>query len=184
MGAVIKEYTIKYRCIMIIAAGILAGTCFANISKTFCLSWGIFNSSYFANYNDITVNSVMLWQYIAKNRLQNIAAVTLFGLTRFRKLFLSIYLVYIGACFGTFLSIAIMRFGIAGILIYILSVLPHYIFYGLAVYILYNLLLRRQICRKNKIVLFIVVLCAMAAGTYCEAYINPYIIKKLYVILY
>lgn len=180
----VKEFIIKYQYIFMMFLGILIGTCYANIMNEFCLSWDVFNSNYLSDYNDITVNSVILWQYVVKNRGRDIIIILLLGLTRFRKLFLSVYLLYIGACVGVLMCIAIMRFGALGLLIYVASIMPHYILYAVAIYVLYNILLRKMICRKNKFILLMITFLLILLGTYLEAYVNPLIIKKLYVILY
>lgn len=165
--------------------GILIGTGYANLSvRMGWKSWDVFSSSYLSSYADTTVNSTLLWQYVIHTRGRDFILLSILGLTALCRPALMTYLLYIGACAGALVSSAVLYYGAGGLLIYSVSVLPQYVFYGAALYLMYKILYRRTANFKNIGIVLGIALVLMLAGTYTEAYINPGMLKKLYVYLY
>lgn len=181
----VKEFLETYKFVIVMFIGIVLGTIYANLTKGFGNEkWNVFNSAYLSNYSDITVNSMILWQYVLKSRLRDFFLVCLFGLTHLCRPFLLLYLMFLGICAGSLLSVAVMHYGGFGILIYLASVLPQYIFYAIALYFLYRILYKRTARMKNIVIVIGIAAVVLLVGTYVEAYLNPVILKNLYVYLY
>ena len=77
-----------------------------------------------------------------------------------------------------------MYYGLAGIGLYLASVVPQYILYGTALYFLYQMFYVHHLTGKNVFIITAIAVILVGAGTYTEAYCNPLILKKLYGYLY
>ena len=115
----------------------------------------------------------------------------LFLLLAFTNLSIALGIGYIGwqgFCVGTLMSLAVMSYGIKGMLLILVGMLPHYILY-FALLFLYLWLMREkrngqrlpQAAAKRRVLfclmgllLFLVFL----AGIFLESYVNPYFLKK------
>lgn len=181
----VKLWIAQYKFVLIMLLGILAGTGYANLCVQMgWKSWDVFSSSYLSSYADITVNSTMLWQYVIHTRGRDFILLSVLGLTALCRPALMTYLFYVGACAGALMSSAIMYYGAGGLMIYTVSVLPQYVFYGIALFMMYKILYKRNANLKNIGIVLGIALVLLLAGTYTEAYINPGMLKKLYVYLY
>ena len=81
-------------------------------------------------------------------------------------------------------STSVMYYGLAGIGLYLASVVPQYILYGTALYFLYQMFYVHHLTGKNVLMIAAIAVILVGAGTYTEAYCNPLILKKLYGYLY
>lgn len=181
----IKIFLQRYSFAITFFVGIFIGSCYVNAAYYYNIAIPeIYNQNYLAKYADISVNYYSLWKYIIKYRFRDFLIVGIMGLTVLKKYMVSIYLIYLGICAGMLISTAVMYYGFAGILLYLASVLPQYILYGIAIYILYQLFYFNYLNRKNVAVIVMMAVLLVAVGTYMEAYCNPYILKKLYGYLY
>lgn len=181
----VKEFILEYKFVIVMFLGIVVGTLYTNLSGTTGnVKWNVFNSDYLANYSDITVNSMILWQYVIKSRVRDFFLIVLLGLTALCKPFLLLYLFYVGICCGALISVAVMHYGGMGILMYLASILPQYILYGISMYFLYRILYKRTARLKNIGIVIGIAAVLLVIGTYLEAYLNPIILKNLYVYLY
>ena len=170
---------------LILLLGIVLGTAYANLSLR--MGWGkwdLFDSSFLTAYADITVNSMILWQYVLRTRIKDFILLSVLGMTRFCRPVLIAYLVYLGICAGALVSSAVMHFGVIGVMVYLASVLPQYLFYGIALWFLYRILYKRNARLSNIGIVLSVALIVLLVGTYTEAYINPAVLKRLYGYLY
>jgi stage II sporulation protein M len=147
-------------------------------------SWDIFNSNYLSEYADVSINSMLLWQYVIRARLRDFFILCLVGFTVFCRPVLLIYLLFLGICAGTLISAAVMHFGFMGLILYMVSVLPQYLFYGIALYFTYKILYIRTAKMKNICLVLGIAMVLILLGTYTEAYLNPSMLKGLYVYLY
>lgn len=181
----IRLFLSKYRFAVTIFIGILLGTCYANIAYHCQIAVPeIYDKNYLARYADVTMNHYALWKYIIKYRVRDFAIIGIMGLTVLRKHIISLYLVYIGACAGMLISNSVMYYGFTGLGVYLSSVLPQYIFYGIAVYFLYRMFYIPNFKMKNVAVIIAIAVVLLFTGTYTEAYFNPVLLKKLYLYLY
>ena len=62
---------------------------------------------------------------------------------------------------------------------YIACITPEYIFYYLAIYILYIFCIKKKETAKHIIIITIIAALLFIAGALCEACINPYIMKTI-----
>jgi uncharacterized membrane protein SpoIIM required for sporulation len=175
----------KYKFVLVILVGIVIGTCYTNFfPDSGNGAWNVFGSDYLSLYSDVTVNSMLLWEYVMKSRIRDFALLCLLGLTTLCRPVLMIYLLYLGMCSGVLISIAVMHYGFTGIMLYLASVLPQYLFYGAALYLIYRILYQRKAQPKNICIVLLIAVVLLIIGTYTEAYINPEILKRLYAYLY
>lgn len=180
----------KYKYIIILFIGVLIGSCYINfIRKGLIQSMDIYSDKYLSDYIDTSVNNITLWQYIIRTRLRDFIVLCGVGLTIFSNAALSLYIFYLGICNGLLISIAVMHYGFGGTLVYIISIFPHYIFYGVTLYLITRLFgisgySIKNIAARNVIFIILAAMVFLITGTYFEAYINPFLIKNLYVFLY
>jgi stage II sporulation protein M len=144
----------------------------------------IYKGSYLSSYADIAVNHYSLWKYVLKYRLRDFLIIGVVGLTFLRKYIFGIYLIYVGICMGLLISTCVMYYGFAGLGIFLLSVLPQYIFYGTALFLLYKLYFMQHINLKTAVPVFLISLVLLLIGTYTESCLNPLILRWLYLVLY
>lgn len=115
----------------------------------------------------------------------------LFLLLAFTNLSLVLGILYIGwqgFCVGTLMSLAVMTYGIKGILLILIGMLPHYILYfGLLFFYLWLMREKRngqrlpQAAGKRRVclcLLGLLLLIIFMTGIFLESYVNPYFLKK------
>lgn len=185
-----KNVIYRYRFVLFLFLGILLGTGYINLIKKGIIStMDIYSDTYLSDYMDISVNNVSLWQYIIKTRLRDFVILCGVGLTVFSNVVLLGYMCYLGICNGILISTAVLHYGIGGIFVYMVSVFPQYIFYGLTIYLITRLFnvsgySIKSIATKNVIIVIAIAVGLLLIGTYFEAYINPVLLKKLYLYIY
>ena len=185
-----KSVIHKYRFVLFLFLGILLGTCYINlIKKGLIKNMDIYSDKYLSDYIDISVNNVSLWQYIIKTRLRDFVILCGIGLTVFSGIFLSIYMCYLGICNGILISTAVLHYGMGGVFVYMVSVFPQYIFYGLTLFLITKLFTVsgysiKTIAARNVVIIIAIPIGLLLVGTYFEAYINPMLLKKLYLYIY
>ena len=90
----------------------------------------------------------------------------------------------LGICSGTLLSFDVMRYGFTGILIYVVSIFPQYIFYMTALYIMVKAMYKKNFHRTKMWLLIVLAFIIVIIGTYFESYVNPVILKNIYYLIY
>lgn len=181
----VKAFLLRYRFSIMIFVGILIGTCYVNLAYRFQIAIPeVYDGNYLSRYADVTMNHYSLWKYIIKYRVRDFAIIGIMGLTVLRRHMISLYLIYIGACAGMLISTSVMYYGFAGLGVYLSSVLPQYIFYGIALYFLYKIFYMHGLKWKNAAIILSITILLLFTGTYVEAYLNPELLKKLYLYLY
>ena len=158
-----QNFLLRHRFAVTFFAGICIGTGYANIAYRYQAALPeIYNQHYLSAYADITMNYYALWKYIIRYRFRDLLLIGMMGLTAFRK-----YLI-----------------ALAGVGLYLASVVPQYILYGTALYLLYQMFYVHHLTGKNVLIIAAIAVILVGAGTYTEAYCNPLILKKLYGYLY
>jgi len=135
-------------------------------------------------YNTITINYPTLWKYVAQDRIRDIIFLSVISLTSISISIFMLYLFYIGIGIGLVVSMATMQYGIFGLWIYVVSIFPQYIFYGLAFYIIANNLVKSKkqesIKPNYRFVASIIISCILVLlGTCTETFINPSLMKNI-----
>ena len=180
-----KIAIVNKRFLIILFLGMISGTLFANFYGTNHISdWGIFDNVYMEKYNTITINYPTLWKYVAQDRIRDIIFLSIISLTSISVSIFMLYLFYIGIGIGLVVSMATMQYGIFGLWIYVVSIFPQYIFYGLAFYIIANNLVKNKKQESKKpnyrFVVSIIISCLLVLlGTCTEAFINPSFMKNI-----
>lgn len=180
-----KMTVVNKRFLIVLFLGIISGTLFANFLGTKHISdWGIFDVAYMEKYSTITIDYPKLWQYVAEDRLRDIIFLCIISLTAISISIFMLYLFYIGIGIGLVISMATMQYGIFGLWIYVVSIFPHYIFYGLALYLIGKNLTKKSNFHVKKdnyrlaMYIFISFLLVLI-GSCTEAFINPGFMKNI-----
>ena len=135
-----QNFLLRHRFAVTFFAGICIGTGYANIAYRYQAALPeIYNQHYLSAYADITMNYYALWKYIIRYRFRDLLLIGMMGLTAFRKYLIAFYIAYLGICAGMLVSTSVMYYGLAGIGLYLASVVPQYILYGTALYFLYQM---------------------------------------------
>ncbi len=180
-----KSFVVRYRVALVIFAGIMVGTLYANLLVSYGKGQAlVFNSGFLATFDEVSINGTYLWQYVCKTRLKDFVLLFIIGHTKIGKVAFNVYLAYIGISAGALISFAVMHYNVAGVLIYLVSVMPQYIFYGISLWFLMKMIYNSEIRIQNKIIIVIIAVMLLIAGTYMEAYVNPELLKRLYVFMY
>ncbi|MFR1766083.1 MAG: stage II sporulation protein M [Lachnospira sp.] len=181
----LKNILIRYRFLLLILAGVVFGTCYANLMYKYgTYNKNIFTDDFLSVYDEVTINSLILWGYVCKNRLKDFLLMIILGLTGLCKpVFIAVF-VMLGICSGTLLSFDVMRYGFTGILIYVVSIFPQYIFYMTALYIMVKAMYKKNFHRTKMWLLIVLAFIIVIIGTYFESYVNPVILKNIYYLIY
>lgn len=174
----------RYKFLLLVLMGVVLGTCYANlIYKYGTYGKSIFTDDFLAVYDEVTINSLILWGYVCKNRLKDFLLMIILGLTGLRKPVFVTLFVLLGICSGVLLSFEVMRYGFTGILIYVISIFPQYIFYLTALYIMVKTMYQKKIYNAKMWLLIILAFIIVIIGTYFESYVNPLVLKKIYYLI-
>lgn len=131
-------------------------------------------------YLEINCNTFFI--YVLQKRMAVLWLLMLFGITTIGLYVFCGYLAWCGFALGTLLSVAVMRYGIKGILLMVTGAFPHYIFYVPACLLL--LKLGQRLYRKEQNILqcgmsFLGIHIVVIIGILLESYVNPYIMTKI-----
>lgn len=130
----------------------------------------------------LEINCNTFFVYVLQKRITLLWLLMLFCITTIGLYVLCGYLAWCGFVCGTLLSVAIMRYGIKGILLIVAGTLPHYIFYIPACLLLIKL--GQKLHERTQNVLqcgmsFLGIHIVVIIGILLESYVNPYIMTKI-----
>ncbi len=116
--------------------------------------------------------------YVLRVRVRMLLPVLIIGLIKWKKVFVNLFLLWIGFLFGVLLANAIIWQGIAGIVICLVLLIPHMPFYAMGYYIILFQFYRHTEQRWNvrKIIVCITI---FLIGIVLEVYINPWLVKGI-----
>lgn len=127
----------KYRFLIWFFAGVLFGTFCMNV---FCGYFydrlGIYSSYFIETYKNINVDYKNLFLYAFKDILLEMLMVIAVSFTSAGGIFLNLYCAYKGFTIALLVASSVLKYGIGGVLIYVISIFPHYITYGILVLII------------------------------------------------
>lgn len=131
-------------------------------------------------YIEINCNTFFL--YVLQKRMAVLWLLMLFCITAIGLYVLCCYLAWCGFACGTLLSVAVMRYGIKGILLMTAGAFPHYLFYVPACLLL--LRLGQRLHRREQNLLqsgmgFLGIHIVVITGVLLESYVNPFIMTKI-----
>lgn len=177
----------RYRFILFIFAGMIVGTVLFNIFiKLKITDADLLGNDYLAIYDSVRINGVTVWKYVLKSRMKWLVFLVLAGITKIRIPIYALFTMAAGAGSGILISVMVLKYGLMGIAVFLISIFPQFIFYG----IMYVLMLKIFIestglvgMRKN-LILAGIIIAMFIAGTYMEAFLNPIALKKLYMLIF
>ena len=175
----------RYRFILFIFAGMIVGTVLFNIFiKLKITDADLLGNDYLAIYDSVRINGITVWKYVLKSRMKWLVFLVLAGITKIRIPIYGLFTMAGGS--GILISIMVLKYGLMGIAVFLISIFPQFIFYG----IMYVLMLKIFIestglvgMRKN-LILAGIVIAMFVAGTYMEAFLNPIALKKMYMLIF
>ena len=146
----------------------------------------LLGNDYLAIYDSVRINGITVWKYVLKSRMKWLVFLVLAGITKIRIPIYALFTMAAGAGSGILISIMVLKYGLMGIAVFLISIFPQFIFYG----IMYVLMLKIFIestglvgMRKN-LILAGIVIAMFIAGTYMEAFLNPIALKKMYMLIF
>ncbi len=151
----IKGLYERYRMIIWFFLGIILASFVINL---FCTGFydrlGIY-SEYFTNrVKDIQIDNKSLFGYCIWQKVKEILLILLISLTSFGRIFQNLYCAYKGAIIAFLICASVLKYGIGGVLIYLISIFPHYITYVmlivLVLYISVGINENMKAFRKNR----------------------------------
>lgn len=157
--------------------GFFGGILYANfISNQFFSTSGIFSEYFLSQYPSIEIVPEEYILYILQIRLTPLVFLGLLGQTKVRKMIIAIFLFWTGFSGGILIVSAIFRLGIKGILLFIIGIMPQFIFYilGYMVVIWYFYTYPMSKWNYSK-TLFLC--CMLFFGVITEVYVNPILMK-------
>lgn len=158
-------------------AGFFIGILYANLmSKDYITSIGILDNFFLEQYIQVEIDTAEFLWYVAYIRFLPAALLFAAGCTRLRKGAALAYILWTGFSSGMILVAAVMKMGVKGIILCLISLTPQILCYVAAYLMLLWFLYAYPSVRWNpsKTVCFVLFL---LVGIVLEAYINPVIMK-------
>ena len=150
-------------------------------------------SAYFLNkFEYMKIESASLFTFILEKRMKIYIILVIGGVTSFGCLMAYGYTTWLGVSTGAFMSICILRMGMMGILVSLVSLLPQYLIYvPIYIFLIWRIQENQQLfgnCTGKKekqrvwVKYFILMLVAgvvLLAGIFLESNVNPFLMKKI-----
>ena len=180
----------------IFAAGLFLGMLILNFGKSILLdNTGLLDEYTLYHMKYMTVDSSALFYYVLRNRLVRVLGLAVLSTTYLGMAVCVGYVFWYGMCAGIFLSAAVIRYGIKGILLVLAGIFPQYLLYvPMMIFLLLwcQRLYRMIYLEKHsasgldksrflpKVILELGgVLLALLAGCVVESFLNPYLVIGL-----
>lgn len=163
--------------LILFLAGVLLGTVFAVIFRgIYETKISVYQPDFRRQLSGASFGSWEFFLYILQTRFWEFAACVLLSMTVIAYPAFGMIAGYTGFCMAGMVAAAVFVKGWSGIFLFLSSVLPHYLLYGIAV-----ILLMIQSCFQNRIsyimqsYLFIGMLFLL--GIFAEAWFSPWLLK-------
>lgn len=177
-------------------AGVVLGIVIMHWGKSLLLdNTGLLDEYSLYHMKYMTVDSNAFFLYVLRVRLKDVALLAVMSTTYLGLAVAGLMTVWYGTAMGMFLSAAVMRYGLKGVLLCLTGVFPQYLCYVPAFVIL--LLWTEQVCRSiyfkdsvgaettirgtlvQRLLQLLIVIAVVAAGCILESYVNPGLVTKL-----
>lgn len=170
--------------------GLVLGTVFINtMNKGYYDKINVLQDHYVNLVSDVVVDKNMVFRNGIIEYYKEFALILLFNCFLFGKVYNGIYLFIKGAGIGIVLSSYVMKYSVKGMVIYILSIFPHYLLYVPAVVLticagisMRNIILNNGnsnvVLLRKLSVYFIWILLFSFLVSFFEAYVNVSIYKS------
>ncbi len=160
--------------------GFIIGIIYANLmSKDYIAAMGIFNEFFLSQYSQAEIDMAEYLWYVVRIRVMPAVLIAALGCTRLRKGVVALFLIWTGFCGGMIMTAAVLKMGLKGLVLCLIALIPHLIFYTAGYLILLWYLFtypesRWNLSKMISMGLFIIV------GILLECYVNP-IIMELFI---
>lgn len=174
--------------------GFIAGILIMYFGKSALLeSTGLLDENTFVDMKYMTVDSSALFYYVLRKRMGSVLVLTILSTTYLGLLVCTIFSTWYGAASGAFMSALVIRYGIKGLFLAVVSIFPQYILYFPAFAAL--LILCDEINRKiyfqkygypgtggkakafsGKMAAFLAIIAVIFVGCVLESFCNPKIL--------
>ena len=170
--------------VLFLVLGFISGILYENIfARQYLWTTGIFSDYFLQQYKQTEIVAEEYVWYIAKLRVLPFVLICILGCAKWKRILVGIVVSWTGFSLGTLIVSAIMRLGIKGILLCIIGLFPHMIFYVFSYLILLWYLYKYPdaIWNMKKT---ITVGVAFAVGIILEGYVNTVLMKFLIMTLF
>lgn len=167
----------KKYLLLIYMIGFMAGILFANlISKDYIASMGIFHDFFLQQYVQTEIDTGSFFWYLLQIRTGPVLLLGIAGCSRFKKAVAVFFLVWTGLLSGMIMTAAVLQMGMKGILLCMVGLCPHFLFYiaGYAILLWYLFSYPKNRWNLTKTVCTALF---MAVGILLECYVNPVLVK-------
>ncbi len=161
-------------------AGFLIGIFYANlVERKYMTANGIFSEYFLSQYIAIDVEAEEYMLYVMKTRLLPLVCLFIAAQTKFKKVAVMCCILWTGFSSGMLIVASVLQLGAKGILLCLIGITPHFVFYIMAYLVILWYLGNSPVSTWNRGKSVFVVL-TMALGILTEVYVNP-ILMKLFV---
>ena len=159
--------------IILLVTGFFIGSIYTSIEK---LETEIFNIAVLENVRNFKIVYEQYLFYIAMERMGMLLLVIFVGQVYWKQIYAGLLTVIIGITFGSIISMAGYGMGFKGIVLCVIGMFPHMIFYGISYWILICHWMSGKVkrWRKSKV---LGTLLFMSMGILSEVYVNPFLLK-------
>ena len=157
--------------------GFFAGILYTNIvSADYVMAMGVFNDYFLNQYMQTEVAMPEFFWYLFKIRMTAFIMTVVLGCTKIRKAAVIISLAWTGFLSGILITSAVIRMGMTGILLCLVAITPHLLFYVLAYLVLIWHLYFYPVYKWN-LSKTVAVILLFGIGITLECYVNPILMK-------
>ncbi len=178
-------------------AGLLAGAAFVYLSPdAFLTEPGFLGKSSLDRVGRIELNEGLFFLYVLKKRIGTLWLTAILSTTFAGIVTTYLFVLWTGVCGGVVAAVAVMRYGVKGLLLLAGSMMPHFICYAPAFLMLADL--GFSVCsrlyypvrdysepyeqkpnRRKLLLRFLLLHGLVIAGTLLESYVNPNLMTEL-----
>lgn len=163
-------------------AGVLAGIILLQLPDKEILSrYGFFSESTIERLRYMDINTKGLFFYCFRKRITVAALLIIFALTNLAPVVVSVYTSWIGFGTGAWITVASIRYGILGPLLYLGIIMPQAFCY-LPAFFLYIRWMAGLYMEQNrsfgKMAQLLIIFLVFLVGILLESYVNPSVLKN------
>lgn len=163
--------------VVLYLTGFLIGIISTNlISRKMILYSGIFSESFINQYRQMQIEPGKYLWYVIVNRVFPVLLLGILGCMRRKKILVVIFLCWTGFLCGTGVTLSILKMGVKGMLLGIVSLTPHILFYIVGYFILLWYLYQYPKVQWNGAKTIGVGL-SLAIGILLETWVNPVLMQ-------
>ncbi|MCD7835393.1 MAG: stage II sporulation protein M, partial [Lachnospiraceae bacterium] len=120
----------KFPTMSLFFTGFIAGILVMYFGKSILLeNTGLLDENTFVDMKYMTVDSTALFYYVLKKRAGTALIIMILSTTYLGLIVCAAFSIWYGAAAGMFMSALLIRYGIKGLLLFVVSIFPQYILY-------------------------------------------------------